>query len=179
MAKDDDDILDAPEPLNAAVHRYWRRLGSSDLALKLISRGLQDGHFIGLRDGEPQPTKYWQQVQLGIQLVDLSLCTVVTKDGIEERGTFQICKRRENPSSESSEPKPKRHKRPQRDFCETVAWELWAPDGKPPEEMSDPDVIDKLGDEVRKRRKEKKITDVAEPSPTTLLRAAGRRPDPD
>lgn len=100
----DDDISEAPEPLNAAVHRYWRRLGSSDIALKLISRGLRDGRFLGLQDGEPVPKSHWRQARLEIELVGHSFCAVVMRGGAIEKGAFQICRGRESSSSESLGP---------------------------------------------------------------------------
>jgi hypothetical protein len=72
-------------------------------------------------------------------------------------------------------PKSKQKQR-KRDSCAVAARELWPPDGKPPEEMSDQEVIVILGARVEARRKELNILGPG-PSPTTLLRATGRRSD--
>jgi hypothetical protein len=78
---------------------------------------------------------------------------------------------------EPAKPAATKRKRAQRDLCEVVARELWPPDGKPPEEMSNQDVINELSIKLKNRYKELKITVAVEPSATTKLRTVRRRSD--
>jgi hypothetical protein len=62
----------------------------------------------------------------------------------------------------------KRRKRWRAEAVEPVAKELWPPDGKPAETISTPDALQRLGDELQRRK--------IPASPTTQRRVIGRRP---
>jgi hypothetical protein len=163
MAKDDDDIPEVPEPLPVAISRFSMRLQSQDLALKLISRGLQDGRFQGFQNLEPLPRSYWQQVRLGIELVDLSPCPVVIKDGIEEKGMFQICKGQ--PASFEQKPLPEPAS-PQQELIQMLVKEKY-PNGAW-YYAGTGDIMKSVGDKI-------KDMGLKIPDRNVFLRALGRR----
>jgi hypothetical protein len=111
MAKDDDD-LDVPEPLQAMFDRLWRRLQSPDLAVKLLSQGLENGCYTALLDGEPLPNEYWQQAYLKWHRSrsgftwEPAFGVNVLKDGMFVEGAFHICKGSGQLQSAAKTPQP-------------------------------------------------------------------------